>query len=596
MNSGQQERVERRLAAILAADVAGYSRLMEEDEEGTHAALTALRRELTDPKIKEHRGRIVKTTGDGLLVEFASVVDAVRSAVEMQQAMAVRNAAVPAGRRIAFRIGIHQGDIIVEDGDIFGDGVNIAARLEALAEPGAICVSGRVRIDVQGKLDVAFDDMGEQQVKNIARPVRAYHIRPAVKDGGQAAVSSDAPAPPVLVLPDKPSIAVLPFANLSGDPEQEYLADGMVEEIITDLSRVKWLFVIARNSSFAYKGRAIDIRQVGRELGVRYVLEGSVRGGRDRLRITAQLLDSTSGTHLWAERYDREIGDMFALEDEIALSVVGAIEPSLRQTEIERVRRKRPESLDAYDLVLRATRHAYMAMPDEAARALPFLEQALALEPDYPAAHAMLAWCFHARFQRGGHSEADRATAIRHAHVALKEGADDATAIGTAAFVVAFDEHDPATAFAAFNRAAAISPSNAFVLGFGSVVLAFSGQAELAIEWADRALRLSPFDPLRHLPFNAMAMGHFTRGRYEQAAAASRNAIESNPPFSLLHAMLAASLARLEQVDAAKLAAARVLVLQPSFRVGGTLRALGLPPEVASPIGEAWREAGLPEE
>src|SRR6516162_1059646 len=314
MNSGRHKRVERRLAAILAADVAGYSRLMGEDEEGTHAALTALRRELTDPKIKEHRGRIVKTTGDGLLVEFASVVDAVRSAVEMQQAMAVRNAAVPAGRRIAFRIGIHQGDIIVEDGDIFGDGVNIAARLEALAEPGAICVSGRVRIDVQGKLDVAFDDMGEQQVKNIARPVRAYHIRPAVKDGGQAAVSSDAPAPPVLVLPDKPSIAVLPFANLSGDPEQEYLADGMVEEIITGLSRIKWLFVIARNSSFAYKGRAIDIRQVGRELGVRYVLEGSVRSGRDRVRITAQLLHSTSGAHR-AERRGRDRAEPAADRD-----------------------------------------------------------------------------------------------------------------------------------------------------------------------------------------------------------------------------------------------------------------------------------------
>jgi adenylate cyclase len=365
MNSGQQERVQRRLAAILAADVAGYSRLMGEDEEGTHAALTALRRELTDPKIKEHRGRIVKTTGDGLLVEFASVVDAVRCAVEIQQVMAERNAAVAAGRRIAFRIGIHQGDIIVENGDIFGDGVNIAARLAALAEPGAICVSGRVRSDVQGKVDVAIEDMGEQQVKNIARPVHAYHIRPPIAAPVQAAGSSDAPAAPVLALPDKPSIAVLPFANLSGDPEQEYLADGMVEEIITGLSRIKWLFVIARNSSFAYKGRAVDIRQVGRELGVRYVLEGSVRGVRDRVRITAQLLDSTSGAHLWAERYDREIGDMFALQDEIALSVVGAIEPSLRQTEIERVRRKRPESLDAYDLVLRATRHGYVAMPDE---------------------------------------------------------------------------------------------------------------------------------------------------------------------------------------------------------------------------------------
>src|SRR5215831_14767912 len=283
-------RVERRLAAILAVDVAGYSRLMGEDEEGTLAALRAVRRELGDPKIAEHRGRIVKTTGDGLLVEFASVVDAVRCAVETQQAMAERNAGAPPARRIAFRIGIHQGDIIVEDGDLFGDGVNIAARLEALAEPGAICVSGRVRSDVQGKLDVAFDDMGEQQVKNIARPVHAYHIRLTIGAGDQAAVSSDAPAARDLALPDKPSIAVLPFANLSGDPEREYLADGMVEEIITGLARVKCLFVIARNSSFAYKGRAIDIRQVGRELGVRYVLEGSVRKAGDRVRITAQLI------------------------------------------------------------------------------------------------------------------------------------------------------------------------------------------------------------------------------------------------------------------------------------------------------------------
>jgi adenylate cyclase len=427
--------------------------------------------------------------------------------------------------------------------------------------------------------------------------VRVYRIPSNAGNAARAAASAEVTGAPALALPDRPSIAVLPFANLSGDPEQEYLADGMVEEIITGLSRIKWLFVIARNSSFAYKGRAVDIRQVGRELGVRYVLEGSVRCVRDRVRITAQLLDSTSGAHLWAERYDREIGDIFALQDEIALSVVGAIEPSLRQTEIERVRRKRPESLDAYGLVLRATRHGYMAMPEEAARAVPFLEQALALEPDYPAAHAMLAWCFHARFQRGGHSEADRATAVRHAHAALKEGADDATAIGTAAFVVALTEHDQATARAAFDRAAAISPSNAFVLGFGSVMLAFSGQAELAIEWAERALRLSPFDPLRHLPFNAMAMANFTRGRYERAAAASRNAIDSNPPFSLLHAMLAASLIRLGRVEEAKLSAARVLVLQSSFSVGATLRSMGvLPPEIAASIGEAWREAGLPDE
>jgi adenylate cyclase len=279
-------RVVRRLAAILAADVAGYSRLMGADEEGTLAALKAIRRELGDPKIAEHRGRIVKTTGDGLLVEFQSVVDAVRCAVEVQRAMADRNAGVPPEKRIEFRVGIHQGDIIVEDGDIFGDGVNLAARLEGLAEPGGICVSGRVRADAAGKVDVAFDDLGEQSLKNIARPLRVYRVRlgeaPATDTPGVA-----------LALPDKPSIAVLPFQNMSGDPEQEYFADGMVEEIITALSRIRWPFVIARNSTFTYKGKAIDVKQIGRELGVRYVLEGSVRKGGNRVRITAQLIDAT---------------------------------------------------------------------------------------------------------------------------------------------------------------------------------------------------------------------------------------------------------------------------------------------------------------
>ena len=309
----------RRLAAILAADVAGYSRLIGVDEGGTLERLKALRRELLDPKIAEHRGRLVKTTGDGLLVEFASVVDALRCAVEVQREIVERGGDGPSDRRIELRIGIHQGDIVVEDGDIFGDGVNVAARLEALADPGGICVSARVQEDAAGRLDLAFADMGEQNLKNIARPIRVFRV-------GPLKVSAPTQAP--LPLPDKPSIAVLLFQNMSGDPEQEVFADGMVEDITTALSKLRWFFVIARNSSFAYKGRAIDIRQVGRELGVRYVLEGSVRSGRDRVRITAQLLDSTSGAHLWAGRYDCEIGDMFALQDEIALSVVGAIEPS----------------------------------------------------------------------------------------------------------------------------------------------------------------------------------------------------------------------------------------------------------------------------
>jgi TolB-like protein/class 3 adenylate cyclase len=310
------ERVERRLAAILAADVAGYSRLMGADEEGTLARLKALRRELADPKIKEHRGRIVKTTGDGLLIEFASVVDAVRCAVEVQREMAERNTDVPSDRRIEFRMGINLGDIMKDGLDIYGDGVNVAARLEALAEPGGICVSRVVRDQVRDKLAFSFEDMGEQQVKNIARPVRVHRI---LFDEGPSSREPTTPilTKPPLALPDKPSIAVLPFQNMSGDPEQEYFADGMVEEIITALSRIKWLFVIARNSSFTYKGQAVDVKQVGRELGVRYVLEGSVRKAGGRVRITAQLIDAQNGAHLWADRFDGSLEDIFELQDNV---------------------------------------------------------------------------------------------------------------------------------------------------------------------------------------------------------------------------------------------------------------------------------------
>src|SRR5260221_3264096 len=390
MSAGERERAERRLAAILAAAVAGYSRLMGGDEEGTLERLKEHRRGLVDPKLAEHHGRIVKTTGDGLLVEFASVVDAVRCGVEVQREMEARNSGVPADRRIEFRIGINVGDIIIDDGDIFGDGVNVAAGLEALAEPGGICVSRVVRDQVRDKLDFAFADMGEQQVKNIGRKVRAHRIR--LGDGPSLAEkSAAAPATPAPALSDKPSMAVLPFQNMSGDPEQEYFADGIVEDIITGLSRMKWLFVIARNSSFTYKGRAVDVKQVGRQLGVRYVLEGSLRKAGGRVLITAQLIETTTGDHVWAQRHDGPLDDIFELQDEITLSVVGAIEPSLRQAEIERSKRKRPENLDAYDFYLRALPHAQVAMPGDSERALSLLQQSLALQPDYAAAHALAA-------------------------------------------------------------------------------------------------------------------------------------------------------------------------------------------------------------
>src|SRR5262249_8945171 len=317
----------RRLAAVLAVDVAGYSRLMGEDEEGTLAALRAVRRELGDPKIAEHRGRIVKTTGDGLLVEFASVVDAVRCAVEVQQEMIARNAAAPAERRIEFRMGINVGDIIIEDGDIFGDGVNIAARLEALAEPGGICLSAAAHEQVRDRLDIAFDDLGEQQVKNITSPVHAFAVCLGPRASGPHEGETPVSQPMALPLPDKPSLALLPFQNMTGDAEQEYFVDGMVEEITTAIARLPWLFVIARNSAFTYKGKPVDVKQVARELGVRYVLEGSVRKAANRVRITGQLIDTATGAHIWADRFDGALDDIFELQDQVASSVAGAIEP-----------------------------------------------------------------------------------------------------------------------------------------------------------------------------------------------------------------------------------------------------------------------------
>lgn len=456
-------RVERRLAAVLAADVAGYSRLMGVDEEGTLAQLKGLRLSVIDPKIAEHRGRIVKTTGDGALVEFASAVDATRCAMEIQRDMAERNAAIPEDRRVEFRIGINVGDIIIDEGDIYGDGVNIAARVESLASPRGICLSDNAYQQIKGKLTLEVSDMGEQQLKNIAQPMRVYSVR-----------SGETSTRPALSLPDRASIAVLPFQNMSGDPEQDYFTDGMVEDIITGLSRIKWLFVIARNSTFAYKGRAVDVKQVGRDLGVRYVLEGSVRKAEDRVRITGQLIDTATGAHVWAERYDRKADDIFALQDEMTLSVVGAIEPPLRLAEVERAKRKRPDSLDGYDLVLRAIPDVYSRMPEESKRGLVLLERALALDPNYALAHACAAECHHTLFLRGGGHQEDRTAAVRHAQVAIAQGQHDALALGLAGFVIGMDGHDRAAAFAAFEAALAVSPSTALAYILGSVILALA--------------------------------------------------------------------------------------------------------------------------
>jgi len=392
------------------------------------------------------------------------------------------------------------------------------------------------------------------------------------------------------------SIAVLSFQNLSGDPEQEYFADGMVEEIITALSRVRWLFVIARNSTFTYKGRAVDLKRVGRELGVRYVLEGSVRKAAGRVRITAQLIDATNGAHLWADRFDGSLEDVFDLQDKVAVSVAGIIEPTLRQAEIERARRKRPESLDAYDLFLRALPFAYTSMPQDAERALPFLERAIALEPDYAVAHAIIAWCHEQRYLRGGLSEEAKTTALRHARLAIAAGGDDATALAIAGLVIGFlDPGDYATALDAFDRSLTLSPSSAIALGFSAVTRAWRGESAIAIEQAKQALRLSPFDPMSNIRHMAIAIAHFVAGRFEESAAAAHRAAQAHPRFSPPYWMRAAALAKLGRIDEAKIVAQRLLEVQPQFTIASITSAPFANPEILAALGDALRHIGLPE-
>jgi TolB-like protein/class 3 adenylate cyclase len=589
-----KQRVQRRLAAILATDVVGYSRLMGEDEEGTLDALRTLRRELIHPKLDEHKGRIVKTTGDGALVEFASVVDAVRCAVEMQRAMAERNAAAPAEKRIDFRVGINLGDIIVEDEDIFGDGVNVAARLETLAKPGGICVSRVVHDQVRDKLDIGFDDLGEQQVKNIARPVHVF----AVRIGGEAATAPVAEKPP-LPLPDKPSLAVLPFQNMSGDPEQEYFADGMVEEITTAIARLPWLFVIARNSSFTYKGKAIDVKQVARELGVRYVLEGSVRKGGSRVRITGQLIDTATGAHIWADRFDGALDDIFELQDQVASSVAGAIEPRLRQSEIERAARKPTASLSAYDFYLRALAETFRHTEESLAKAVDFVQQALAIDPSYAPAAAMLGWCYVLqRFQGWGTlTHDDIVTSVRLARQALETAGDDPETMWQAAITLSF-AGEAATAAAALDRAVVLNPNSSHAWVTRGFIYAMASQPEPAIEAFDRGLRLSPFDPLNHFTSSGFAVAHFAARRFEPAIEWADRALHVQPrSITAIRVKIVAN-AHLGRLDEARATLGRLLALDPGLTIT-RYRALFTAPMAPALVDlyvTGLRLAGLPEE
>lgn len=580
-------RIERRLAALLAADVAGYSRLVGIDEEGTLARLRSVRTELIDPAVATHGGRIINTAGDGILVEFPSVVDAGRCALELQRGLAERDTESSADRRIAFRIGIHLGDVVVDGADLLGDAVNIAARLEGIADPGGVWLSEDAWRQVRDKLSAAFIDMGDRALKNIAHPVHVYRMD----------MAGVAPAPrPALALPDKPSIAVLPFQNVGGEPEQEYFTDGVVEDIITGLSRIKWLFVIARHSTFAYKGKAVDIKQIGRELGVRYVLEGSVRKGGNRLRITGQLIEAETGVHVWADRYDGVLEDMFDLQDRITETIVGIIEPSVRRAEIERARRKRPDSLDAYDLYLRALPYVHSAMPDDAVVALGYLERALALDPDYAVVHAAIALCHEARFRSAGFAEADRAAGVRHARLALALGTDDATALAHAGLTMLHLASDFEAASGAITRALSLNDSCATALYWGAHLHALGGDIALAEDYANRALRLSPFDSLSYEGHVALGAVRARLGRYDEAAACFAKAIQANPRFSVLYALQAGFLALAGRVKDARVVAARLLELEPTFRVGSFIAfASFVDAGLRDAVAVGVRQAGLPE-
>ena len=551
----------RRLAAILAADVAGYSRLIGADESSTLERLRALRGDLLGPKIAEHRGRLVKTTGDGLLVEFASVVDALRCAVEIQREITERNATVPSNNRIEFRIGINMGDIVVEDGDIFGDGVNIAARLEGLAKPGGICVSARVREDAAGRLDLTFDDLGEQQLKNIARPIRVYRVAPTPAAAPAPAAKAGPP------LPDKPSIAVLPFANMSGDPEQEYFADGVVEEIMTALSRIRWLFVIARTSSFTYKGQAVDVKQVGRELGVRYVLEGSVRKGGGRVRITAQLIDAQSGAHLWADRFDGPLEDVFDLQDKVATSVAGVIEPALQAAETARSASRPTDDLTAYDLYLRAAA-TFLSSSTQIPEALRLLEQAIRRDPHYGPALGWAAVCC-VRLCMDGRSEdpqADSRKGTDFARRALQLAGDDPGILANAAMALAYFGEDIGTMIALIDRALTLHPSFARGWHISGILRHWAGQLDISMDHIEASLRLSPRAPATSTAHQVIGANHFLSRHFDQAVPRLLLAIQYDPNYPPSYRWLAACYAHMGRLDEARSILKRLAALTPVVR------------------------------
>jgi adenylate cyclase len=548
--------VERKLTAIFAADIAGYSRLMGADEAGTLARLKA-RREIMDRLIAAQRGRIFNTAGDSVVADFASAVDAVQCAVVVQEALAKENAGMAESEAMRFRIGIHVGDVIVEGTNLFGDAVNIAARLEAVAEPGGICVSATVQDQIGSKLPVGFIDLGELQVKNIAQPIRVYRVQ------GKSTATEGVIVVPPLPLPNKPSIAVLPFQNMSGDPEQEYFVDGMVEEIITALSRIRWLFVVARNSSFTYKGQAIDVKRVGRELGVRYVLEGSVRKAGGRVRITGQLIDGVSGTHLWADRFDGLIEDVFELQDKVASSVAGVIEPALQAAETARSAGRPTADLTAYDLYLRAYA-MYLSSARQMPEALRLLEQAIARDPRYGPALAWAALCCFRLVQtdRSEDREADRLKGIEFARRALEVAGDDLGTLISAAEALAWFGEDIGAMMGLVDRALALNPNFARGWHISGVLRLYAGQPDTTVEHVEASLRLSP--RARVGPsLLIIGFAHFLCRRFDQAVPKLLLAIQEDPGWTQPYRYLAACYAHMGRLDDAREIVARLRTITP---------------------------------
>jgi TolB-like protein/class 3 adenylate cyclase/cytochrome c-type biogenesis protein CcmH/NrfG len=588
-----EARVDRRLAAILAVDIAGYSRLMGANEEGTLRQLKEHRKELIDPKITEHRGRIVKTSGDGMLVEFVSVVDAVRCAVDVQRGMIERNAKLPVESRIQFRVGINVGDIISDDNDIYGDGVNVAARLEALAEPGGICVSRNVHDQVRDKLSFSFEDIGEQVFKNIARSIGVHRVSLAENAPLTVVKSTAAAQKPELASSDRPSLAVLPFANMSGDPEQEYFADGISEDIITGLSKLRWFFVIARNSSFAYKGKTADVKRAARELGVRYVLEGSVRKSGNRVRITAQLIDAATGNHIWADHYDGNLTDIFALQDEITEKVVAAIEPRLLEAEGIRSQNRSPEDLGAWDMVIQANSLFWRLTKAETETAIETLRRAVQRYPEYAPARSMLAFVLLISGYLGwGLMDPQLKEAATLAGRAAELDDSDPWAHLALGFV-AFVRRRTNVATAEFRRALALNPNFAAAHGYLGWTLAFDGQADQAITHLEEAIRLSPHDPQNAIFNTGLAVAHYLEGRYADAVEYSRKTLQQRSAFTAGHRIYCASLAQDGQIDEAREALARLKEMHPDLSIAWIERHVPYTPGPMAKFLEGMRKAGL---